>query len=219
MDELIVRVARAVASLPRLRIVSALAAVKEKAPSALADELGMAPNVMSAHLRILESAGLLQRRRSGRWSYCLAKSPYGDQTLSGGVAVWLRSVLRSPGRVLEHPTVRELWDVRRGEGDAVDLGDFVAELVFEAATAFTNVRRLQILRRLTEEGQAGAAALTEELHMSEQAVGRHMAKLVRRGYVVAGRDGRMLVHRLADRPKSPIHRELARIVVSTWEGQ
>ena len=92
----------------------------------------------------------------------------------------------------------------------------MCNVVFEAATAFANVRRLQILRWLVDGGEAQVDALTEKLRMSESAATRHMAKLSRRGYVRASRVGRELVYRLAPRSKTPIHTTLFRIVRSEW---
>ena len=83
--------------------------------------------------------------------------------------------------------------------------------------AFTNVRRLQILRRLTDGGLASAQALSEELHMSGSAVSRHTAKLVRRGYVVSRREGRNLAFGLAHEFATPIHAEMFEIVHAEWK--
>ncbi len=92
----------------------------------------------------------------------------------------------------------------------------VHETVFEAATAFTNVRRIQILRLLTSRESVTVRMLTEELRMSEPAVGRHMDKLMRRGYVEAGPAGRFLTYELAPGFKTPIPARMFEIVRAQW---
>ena len=62
MDEIIVRVARTIASRPRLRILSRLARVKEVNPKALAGKLKTPLNAVSLNLRALTVAGLVLRR-------------------------------------------------------------------------------------------------------------------------------------------------------------
>lgn len=53
MDEIIVRVARAIACLARLRMLTLLATEGEMAPTELADALGMRLNLVCDHLRRL----------------------------------------------------------------------------------------------------------------------------------------------------------------------
>jgi DNA-binding transcriptional ArsR family regulator len=211
MDELIVRIARAIACGARLRILSSLAKVTESAPTQLARELDMPKSLVSDHLRILSAVGLMQCRRSGVWCYCRADSPYDNQALSGKLMSWLRDLLAEPSRMVENRRVRELCDSPESDPDLA-----VRRLVFEAVTAFTNVRRVQLLRRLAATGEAGVETLSDELSMSEDAVGRHLAKLARRGYVVPKRDGRRLVYALANDSKTPVHGRLFEIVSSVW---
>ena len=68
-----VRAARhaALADVARLRIVDALA-VGDLSPHELGERLGLASNLLAHHLKVLENAGLIERRRSegdGRRSY------------------------------------------------------------------------------------------------------------------------------------------------------
>ena len=211
MDEITMRVARAVACVLRLRVLALLACEGEMAPSVVARELGVSLALVCTHLRRLSSAGLIRRRRSGVWCYCSAESPYPDDALSGAISRWLNSLLRgSPkGRAPNGAA-----SARRARGS--DPGAAPLRVIFEAATAFTSVRRLQILRRLGTGGPADAATLMQELHMSDAAVSRHTSKLIRRGYVSAARDGRRLVFRLARRAKSPVHARLLSIVRREW---
>ena len=86
MDEIIMQVARALACRTRLRLLACLAQVKELAPTALADQLQLPLCVVSAQVRRLVAAGLIQQRRSGVWAYCQPRSPYGDRSFSGRVS-------------------------------------------------------------------------------------------------------------------------------------
>ena len=207
MDEVVVRVLRALACLARLRILSCLARTPETTPTDLARQLRMRLDLVCTHLRRLTSAGLIMRRRSGVWCTCRARSPYGEKALSGRLTSWVCRVLRTPGRG------------QVGRGHHAPEPDAQAELhrtIFEAATAFTNVRRLQILRRLAGGEAVPVRTLTDELHLSEAAASRHMAKLTRRGYVEAVRTGRYVMYRLARKFKTRIHKRLFQIVCAEW---
>jgi len=172
----------------------------------------MRVDVVCIHLRRLASAGLIQRRRSGVWCYCAARSPYSDQALSGKIMSWLRGALRNPARIIKHSAVVQLRNVSQSELET-QLHDFI----FEAATAFANVRRLQILRRLAGGDVVTAENLARELSMSAPAVSRHTTKLVRRGYVEACRAGRSLTYRLARKFKTPVHAKFLEIVRVEWD--
>ena len=212
MDELVVRVARAIACFARLRMLSRLVQGGEMAPRDLARELGLSPHLVSAHLMRLGSAGLIQRRRSGVWCYCLAESPYSKDALSGKTTLWLRKALVDPALAAKNCGVAE---VRNRSRQTVETQ--VHKIIFDAATAFTNVRRLQILRRLADHGPGDVTALTRELHMSPSAVSRNTAKLVRRGYVTTSQAGQLLTYRLARGSRTPLHAGLFEIVRSTWQ--
>ena len=207
MDEIIVRVFRVLACPARLQILSCLSRVHEATPTQLACLLGMRLNVVCTHLGRLISAGLISRRRSGRWCYCRAQSPYPDEAFSGKLTSWLRRQLRVSGRT-------RAGRVRRGANP--DAQAELQRVIFDAATTFTNVRRLQILRRLTKGDAVPIRGLSEELRMSESAASRHLAKLVRRGYVGSTRAGRLSPCGLARKFKTPVHRKLFEIVRAEW---
>jgi len=96
----------------------------------------------------------------------------------------------------------------------------VHALVLDAATAFTDLRRLQILRRLDAHGPATVAQIREELSMSKQAVSRHMTKLTRRGYVVAAdAQAGAQAYALAAQAKTPVHAELLGIIRAVWRKE
>ena len=108
MYEIIVRVARAIACLPRLRILSCVAGTDEVMPTDLARELGMSRDLVATHLRRLSAAALIQRRRSGARSYCIASSPYAEDTISGRTVAWLRQMLEDPARAIENSEVEQV---------------------------------------------------------------------------------------------------------------
>jgi len=207
MDEIVVRVLRALACRARLRMLSCLACTEEATPTDLARQLRMRLDLVCTHLRRLASAGLIVRRRSGARCYCRARSPYSQEAFSGKLTSWMYRRLRAAGRAR----------VTRGRsGSAPDAPAELCRTIFEAATAFTNVRRLQILRRLAGGEGVPVRTLTSELRLSESAASRHLAKLTRRGYVEVAHAGRCLTYRRAPEFKTPVHEKLFEIVRAEW---
>jgi len=208
VDEVIVRVMRALACFSRIEMLRLMIREGELTPRALSEKLGVSPAAVSLHLRRLESAGLICRRPSGRRCYCIAKSAYARDTLSGKLAAWLKRTLASAKKPTE-PTHRR----RQHRADRNEEGS-TAEAVFDAATAFTNLRRLRIQRRLGHRKGVLRESLSRALHMSPSALCRHLRKLERRGYVVISENAEHETCRLASRFKTPFHAELLRIVKS-----
>ncbi|MGH7477511.1 MAG: ArsR/SmtB family transcription factor [Longimicrobiales bacterium] len=65
----IVRVLGALSDENRFRIVELLATTdSELACGAIGSRLGLSPSLVSHHLAILETAGLIQRRKNGLWT-------------------------------------------------------------------------------------------------------------------------------------------------------
>ncbi len=211
MDELIVRVLRTVACVPRLRILSRLGGGQELTVKRLASDLGVRPDLACIHLARLAAVGLVKRRRSGRKCYCAAGSPYGPETLSGQVAAWLGAALPFEGS----PPRRALPSGSRKRPAADGLPQ-AYRVVLDAATAFTHPRRIQILRRLSSSAPASAREITRELRMSGPALSRHVAKLIRRQYISPARGGKEVSYRLAPVPKTPCHARLMEIVQRHW---
>ena len=212
MDEIIVRATRAMASYPRLRILSLLAQ-GEQTPTRMAKTLQLPLCAISLHLRVLVNADLITRRKSGTWCYYRAESPYDATAFSGKLAQWLYALLKTSSAGDSNHS--GLLKVRNG---STGPGEESHRILFEAATAFTDLRRLQLLRHLGRQQNAGAQALEENLSMSPQAVTRHMGKLMRRGYVQAQHLGRSVVYEPKRTAKTPVHRRLFEIIGSTWEG-
>jgi len=205
MDQIVLRVMRAVACVTRLEILRLLVREGELTPTALAKKLGISLPAVSLHLQRLASAGLIRRRPSGRRCYCIAESAYGKDALSGKMTAWLKRNLRSERRGLDSPAVRHRNHVAPGNGS-------FAKAVFEASTAFTNLRRIRLLARLDRRKRVSSAALTHELHMSPAALRRHLRKLARRGYVEMCDEAPEETCRLALAFKTPVHAELFKIV-------
>jgi DNA-binding transcriptional ArsR family regulator len=211
MDEIVAQIARTIACRVRLRMLAQLTTAGELAPTALARALHLPIDAVSAHLRRLSAAGLIQRRRSGTWSYCVASSPAAAGTLPARIAAWLYQALKSPKRA---PATGA--GARNHTPDLTELQQRQHTVIFEAATAFTHVRRLQLIRRLDGQVTVTAAALTEQLHMSPAALSRHMAKLIRRGYVEVAPMHAVLAYRLTRRCRTPLHEKLFQCVRTEW---
>lgn len=210
MDEIIVQISRCVACYPRLRILTLLAHESELSPTQLAQRLKMPLPQVSGHLRRLSSVGLIQRRHSGRHCYCAAKSPYAGTTISGKLSRWLFDVLRVQSNALPPASPQKN---RRG---APPSEAQTHRLIFNAATIFTNQRRLQILRDLSLHGHADSPTLTTRLRMSPAALSRHTGKLVRRGVIVVRASPRERDYQLAQKLSTPIHCEFFEIVRQHW---
>jgi DNA-binding MarR family transcriptional regulator len=191
MDEIIVQVCRSIACTTRLNILALLANNTEITPTELAQRLKLRLPKISEHLRRLSAAGLIGRRPSGIRCYCVAKSPYGETALSGKMSRWLFRVLRE--RSDEH----------------------TRKLIFNAATAFTHLRRVQILRHLEAHGESDSETMTGQLKMSPAALSRHCAKLSRRGVIISRESPDGWRCRLAENLVTPVHRELIGIIRSS----
>lgn len=61
-----------------------------------------------------------------------------------------------------------------------------------------NDRRLLILCRLVEDGEATVGALAEEIGLSQSALSQHLARLREEGVVTYRRDAQTLWYRIAD---------------------
>jgi DNA-binding transcriptional ArsR family regulator len=203
---------RTVACRARLRIITNVARAEETSPTQLAQELGMGTDLVSAHLTRLTFAGLITRRRSGVRCHCAAGSPYPAESFSGKISAWLNDAVGRPKRTIRDPRV-----ARPKTADPSDPDAELHTMLIDAATALTNVRRVQILRRLCGAEVLAVETLSRDLGVSASAVSRHTSKLIRRGYVNGKRAGRFLEYRLADSFKTPWHARLLQILRQEWE--
>ena len=64
--------------------------------------------------------------------------------------------------------------------------------------SLANERRLIILCRLVEWGEANVTALAEAANLSQSALSQHLAKMREEGLVTFRRDGQTLWYRIAD---------------------
>jgi DNA-binding transcriptional ArsR family regulator len=213
VDEIIVQVCRAVACRARLKLIAALAVEKEVAPSRLAATAQMSEPQVCAHLRRLSTSGLICRRHSGTWSFAVAQSPYGESAISGQVSRWLFKLFKSPIKTIANQSVAANSPSKSSPEE------LLADTVFNAATGFTNLRRLQILRHIKRNGHGDIESLSVALKMSPSAASRHLSKLENRAMVTAERNGAILHFRLPDTWKSPLHKELWSMIASQWEKE
>ena len=207
MFEITVQVCRTVACHTRLKILDFLASHREVSPTDLARRLDIPLPKLSEHLRRLSASGLIQRRHSGVRCYCVAKSPYGETTLSGKLSRWLFRVFRDPSSDSSAVSGKGRVNSRSVES--------THQLIFNAATAFTHLRRVQILRHLETRGESDSETMTAQLKMSPSALSRHCAKLARRGVLVAQETEDGWKCRLAGKARTPIHQEMFEIIRSS----
>ena len=209
MLEAICSTCRVVAGEARLLILHALAADEELAGKEIAGRVGLTPPGASKHLARLVGAGLVWRRRSGAYVY-YGIATKGTEALGATVAGLIRRACRDPGwattrwadRGLVHLSDRVVSQLGQARARALDVA-------FDAATAFDNVRRLQMVRLLLAEGACQLGEVGTRLRMSLWACERHMDKLDRRGVVQrVGPD----MWALATRWSTPFHRALCRVV-------
>lgn len=205
---------RTLACEERLRVLSHLVTQGEQPPSKIARKLDLLDTALSGHLAKLTAVGMIQRRRSGGWSYCAATSPYAATTLSGMISAWLRKLLTSPAKTVKDLELQEVRDLA-----AQDIPGHLHRIIFDAVTAFTDVRRLQILRRLLLSGEANIEMLCRDLNMSFAAAHRQTGKLVRRGYVSRESTGEQAFFRLAKKFKTPVHADLWDIIRKSWKRE
>jgi ArsR family transcriptional regulator, virulence genes transcriptional regulator len=70
--------------------------------------------------------------------------------------------------------------------------------VADVLAALANDRRLLILCKLVEDGEATVGALAEEVGLSQSALSQHLARMRDEGIVAFRRDGQAVWYRIAD---------------------
>jgi ArsR family transcriptional regulator, virulence genes transcriptional regulator len=70
--------------------------------------------------------------------------------------------------------------------------------VADVLRALSNERRLMILCKLVEWGEANVNALAEAVGLSQSALSQHLAKMRHEGLVTFRRDSQILWYRIAD---------------------
>jgi len=211
MLERIAVICRGIASENRLLILYHLHLQRELPASEIARRAGISRDLASNHLKLLTNLALLHPRRSGAYIYyrlSSARSRAGTFAPLGLIRRafrdldWAMNGWNEAGTLHLSPRIAETspQDVTR-----------TFDVVFDAATAFSNVRRLQILRYLTRTAEASSKELQRALNMSANAVSRHLDKLLRRGYVSSGGENRWSLSR---EPKTRFHAKLLELVLS-----
>lgn len=79
----VVRVLAALSDMNRYRIVELLSCDTELSCGAIGGALGLSPSLLSHHLSVLESAGLIDRRKDGLWTLNRLRRDELLRTLSG----------------------------------------------------------------------------------------------------------------------------------------
>lgn len=209
MLETMAAIFRALACDARLVILHLLSGGRELASHEVAVAGGMLPADASRHLARLAGVGLLRPRRSGRYVY-YRFPPSSSDALVGEVVQIVLHACTDPDWATEG------WEERRLAHVAADVTARLSpraaralDVVFDAATAFGNIRRLQIVRLLLQRGACSHRTIARELSMSMRASARHVDKLRRRGYVQQDASG---LWKLTERRRTVVHGQLLGVV-------
>lgn len=97
-----------------------------------------------------------------------------------------------------------------------DLATFEANAleVAQVLRALANERRLMILCKLVEWGEAPAGSLAEAVGLSQSALSQHLAKMREEGIVTFRRDSQTLWYRVADPRTETLLAHLQRLYCS-----
>jgi ArsR family transcriptional regulator, virulence genes transcriptional regulator len=98
-----------------------------------------------------------------------------------------------------------------------DLATFEANAleVAQVLRALANERRLMILCKLVEWGEATAGSLAEAVGLSQSALSQHLARMREEGIVAFRRDAQTLWYRVADTRIETLLVHLQRLYCST----
>lgn len=127
----------------RLRTLTRLPHNRRTTATDLGRELPISLDIFSTSLGRLSSVDLIQRRKFGPWSYYSRDSPYRDDAISGRPAAWIRRTVRDSAQVAKCLGPGQLRDTSPDETEPQS-----DEVPLEAATAFAELRRLPIMRRV-----------------------------------------------------------------------
>ncbi len=211
MLEAVCLVCRTVAGEARLRVLHALAGEEELPGKDVAWRAGLTPPGASKHMARLVTAQLARARRSGAYVY-YGLAPERGKGFGPAVGGLVACACRDPRWATAQWRERGVIHLSSETVARVGLRAARAlDVVFDAATAFGNVRRLQIVQLLSRRPPCEFGRVRQELRMSLRACERHLDKLARRKYVrrVASR-----VWTLADRQRTPFHEALFGAVLS-----
>jgi DNA-binding transcriptional ArsR family regulator len=151
------RTCRVLANPVRLRLLKAVLVKPGTCVSAVAKSCRVPLNTASAGLRALQARGLIGARREGLYVFY---APRADADVQHADAVLTATC------------------------EALRRGDPLPDLL-KAATAFTHVRRIVVMRTLSTGPGMLSGALSRRCDISPPALRRHLAKLARRGMVAS----------------------------------
>ena len=90
-----------------------------------------------------------------------------------------------------------------------------ASLVADVLRALANERRLMILCKLVEWGEANVGSLAEAVGLSQSALSQHLAKMRNEGIVTFRRESQTLWYRIADARTEELLGHLQRLYCPT----
>ncbi len=171
MDQLLTpslwRSCRAVANKNRLLLLKELIDQTSGTVDELADAINKKACTCSQWLRLLNSRGLLQVSREGRWvRYSIGTDPAVKHALP---------LMNALCATLKRCRAQKDYDA-----------------VLKDLTIFTHPRRILLVKTTHSFGKARAVDLQHRCKFSEEALFRHLSKLLRRGVVVKCDDGYMI---------------------------
>jgi len=185
--------------------------------SRLAARLAVREVVVSQNLRILQAAGLVASRPSGRFVHVHpVMTPRSDRRSSAVAGRLLTTLWEKVGDAEAEPAL--VWEPVGSQSAGGDPKSLTGAIVF-VCTAYTHLRRLLILRLLAQAGPLTQETVAEEIGMSAPALTRHLSKLLRRGVVrrVAKVPGNQW--QLVERPGTQFQRALHRMVLEQLLGE
>jgi DNA-binding transcriptional ArsR family regulator len=168
MDELLTpslwRSCRALANKNRLLLLKGLIDQPSRTVDELADEINKKACTCSQWLRLLNSRGLLRVSREGRWvRYSIGTDP---------AVKHAQPLMKALCAALRKCRVENDYDA-----------------VLKDLTIFTHPRRILLVKTIHTFSKARAVDLQRRCKFSEEALFRHLSKLLRRGAVVKRDDG------------------------------
>ena len=210
MLEAVCLTCRTVAGEARLRILHVLTAQDELPGKDIARRAGLTPPGASKHMARLVGARLASARRSSAYVYYRLATE-GGNGFGHVVAQLIARACRDPRWATAQWLERRVLHLSNETVSRVGpRAARVLDIIFDAATAFANVRRLQILRLLSRRSPCELSRIRQELRMSLWACERHVDKLARRGYVRRIAPGHWA---LTSPCRTPVHEALLAAVV------
>ena len=211
MLERIAEMCRVVACESRLVILYQLCLEPELPASEIAKRSQIERDVASMHFKRLIALRFLSPRRSGSYVY-YRLWPERAQPSEVGLLPLIRLAISDCNWATRGWREKAILHLDDKRVHSLPAGvRRVLDVIFDATTAFSNVRRLQIVRFLLDKGMCSPGEIRRELSMSANAASRHLAKLERRGYLRREGVGGWALDRTG---RTPFHAKLLAMVLS-----